>query len=347
MTTGKKPRPDLPKGVAVVRAKGRTYVYAWRGGPRMTSPLGSAKFFAEYDAIIAASKARPPVDTIAALILEFEKSREFSGLAPATRADHRRAFAAIMETFGGAPIAAFEDARIRRDLRQWRDAFEEPRRADKMLGSFSRLLSFAVEDGLLARNPALDIGARYHREPAPTPVAEADIERTLAAKTTPAEIARAIRIIARSGLARADAASLAWSHIRADCIDKRRQKSRVRATPPMTDELAAALAACPRIDGVLTVLTDGLGRPWRADALGKGISAAFRAAGLAATAHDLRASYASFLIRRGATDEEAAEALGWSPATIRHIRRYYVEAEAIIAGRIAKFSAGGRGEKGT
>ena len=350
MTTGKKlrrgsPMRELPKGVAIVRAKGRAYVYAWRGGPRLLAPLGSAQFFAEYDAARAASRARPPVDTIAGLVLEFERSRDFAALAPATRADHRRAFAAIIADFGSAPLAAFEDARIRRDLRQWRDRMEEPRRADKMLGSFSRLLSFAVEDGLLSRNPALDIGARYHREPNPTPVAEADIERTIAAPTTPAEVARAIRLIARSGLARADAASLSWSHIRADCIDKRRQKSRVRAMPPMTDELADALAECPRLDGVLTVLNDSRGRPWRADALGKAISAAFRAAGLAATAHDLRASYACFLIRQGASDEEAAEALGWSPKTIREIRRFYVEADAIIAGRIAKFSAARRGEQ--
>jgi integrase len=343
---GTGPRAALPAGVAIVRARGRVYVYAWRGGPRLLAPPGSARFQAEYEAAIAARRARPPVDAIAGLVLEFEKSRDFAMLAKATQADHRRAFAAILAAFGDAPLAAFEDPRIRRDLRQWRDGFAEPRRADKLLASFSRILSFAVADGYLARNPALDIGARYQRATHPAPVSAADIARTIAAPTTPPQVARAIRVMAASGLARADAASLAWSHVRPDRIEKRRVKSKVRAMPPMTAELAAALADCPKIDGVMTVLTTPEGRPWRADRLGKAIVRAFRAAGVAAaTPHDLRASYACGLMRAGATDEEAAEACGWTVETVRHIRRHYVDDEAIFAGRIAKFARPARDEQ--
>ena len=339
MSNGSDPKArKLPAGVHVTTAKGRAYVYAWRGGPRLTAPLGSARFFAEYDAAIAATRTRPPADTIAGLIIEFEASREFRELAPATKKDHRRAFVEIRRKFAAAPVIAFDSPKMRRDLRQWRDGFDEPRRADKLLGSFSRLLSFAVADGALSRNIARDIAARYTREPNPAPVTEKDLEKVLTAPTTPIEVGRAIRVIARSGLSRVDAASLARSHVKADRIDKRRTKSRVRATPPMTPELREAIEACPRVPGVLTILTDARGRPWRPDGLGKAISAACKAAGVAATAHDFRASYACFLIGKGATDEEVAEALGWSLQTVRFIRRHYVSDEAIFAGRLRKFA---------
>jgi hypothetical protein len=36
------------KGVAAVTAKGRTYHYAWRGGPRLRGEPGSAEFIASY-----------------------------------------------------------------------------------------------------------------------------------------------------------------------------------------------------------------------------------------------------------------------------------------------------------
>jgi hypothetical protein len=37
------------RGVAKVTAKGRTYYYAWRGGPRLTGEPGSQEFLASYN----------------------------------------------------------------------------------------------------------------------------------------------------------------------------------------------------------------------------------------------------------------------------------------------------------
>lgn len=330
------------KGLARSRAKGREYVYAWRGGPRLFAPVGTPEFFAEYARAVESRKALPSNDTIAGLILEYRQSRAFKALAPASRKDHERAFPLIVEKFGSAPVAAFNDPRIRRDIRKWHETFPKDRQADKLLASLSRILTFAVEDGHLAANPATGVPNRYKRIPEATPVSEDNLANVLAAQTTPRSVARAIRLMARSGLARVDAVGLMWSHVKEDRIDKRRQKSRQRARAAMTDELAAAIADMPRPEGVLMVLTTEDGAPWRrADTLGKAISAAFRAVGLDHTSHDLRATYACFLMRRGASDEEAADALGWSVNTVRHIRRHYVDDEAIFQGRIAKFATKG------
>jgi len=37
------------RGIAKTKAKGRTYYYAWRGGPRLRGELGSAEFIASYN----------------------------------------------------------------------------------------------------------------------------------------------------------------------------------------------------------------------------------------------------------------------------------------------------------
>lgn len=326
------------KGLHITTAKGRRYVYAWRGGPRLKSKIGSPEFIKEYAEAVESRKALPGADTIAGLVLEYRASRSFKSLASASRKDHERAFPHILKEFGTAPLAAFADARIRKDIRKWHDGFKHDRQADKILGTLSRLLSFAVSDGYLTTNAANHIEKRYKREADPTPVSEEDIQKTLDAPTTPPEVALAIRLMSRSGLARADAAGLMWSHVKSDRIDKRRAKSKVRASPPMTPELEAVLSDTKRKRGSLIVLTSPSGSPWRADNLGKLISKAFKDAGVNATSHDLRAAYACYLMRKGATDEEAAEALGWSIETARFVRRHYIDDESIFQGRIAKFT---------
>ena len=40
------------KGIAKVTAKGRTYWYAWRGGPRLRGDPGSPDFIASYNAAV-------------------------------------------------------------------------------------------------------------------------------------------------------------------------------------------------------------------------------------------------------------------------------------------------------
>ena len=49
-------RVDL-KGLVKVVAKGRTYYYAWRGGPRLRGEPGSPEFVASYNEAIADHRA--------------------------------------------------------------------------------------------------------------------------------------------------------------------------------------------------------------------------------------------------------------------------------------------------
>jgi hypothetical protein len=49
-------RIDL-KGVTKVKAKGRVYYYAWRGGPRLSGRPGTPEFVASYNEAIESRKA--------------------------------------------------------------------------------------------------------------------------------------------------------------------------------------------------------------------------------------------------------------------------------------------------
>ena len=49
------------KGIATVRAKGRTYHYAWRGGPRLRGEPGTPDFMASYNEAIEQRATYPMV----------------------------------------------------------------------------------------------------------------------------------------------------------------------------------------------------------------------------------------------------------------------------------------------
>ena len=70
-------------GVHKVRAGGRVYFYAWRGGPRLPGEPGSPEFVAAY---AQAHKARkiPNAHTLKALITAFKASPEFEALSDHT-----------------------------------------------------------------------------------------------------------------------------------------------------------------------------------------------------------------------------------------------------------------------
>lgn len=333
--------------VTAPKAKGgRLYVYAWRGGPRLFARPGTPEFFAEYNAAVGARAALPGADVLAGLILEFKASRAFRSLAPATRADYRRYFPSIEAEFGAAPLRAFEAPAMRGDIRRWHDRFRRPREADKALGCLSRLLSFARDDGLIAHNPALDIPKRYVRRLDPTPWTAAELERYIAGDAergvgpAPAHLARIAELAPLTGFARADLAAVGRPHVQANKIVKPRAKSKRAGRPQIArvfidDALRAFLDAVPA--GQLMLLVDAGGRPWRrADALGKAFDARRRALGIEKTLHDIRATYACRLYARGASDEDVADSLGWSLATVRQIRRHYVDDETIFEGRVAR-----------
>ena len=72
------------KGVAKVTAKGRTYWYAWRGGPRLRGEPGSPEFMASYHGAIE-ERRTPDQAQFRAIITAYKASDDYKKLADTTK----------------------------------------------------------------------------------------------------------------------------------------------------------------------------------------------------------------------------------------------------------------------
>ena len=73
------------KGIAKVTAKGRTYWYAWRGGPRLRGEPGSPEFVASYSEAIESLRT-PDTRTASGLGgADYKASGEYKKLAESTQ----------------------------------------------------------------------------------------------------------------------------------------------------------------------------------------------------------------------------------------------------------------------
>jgi hypothetical protein len=67
------------KGIAKVTAKGRTYWYAWRGGPRLRGEPGSPEFVASYNEALEELRA-PDQSRFRALVTLYRASADYKSL---------------------------------------------------------------------------------------------------------------------------------------------------------------------------------------------------------------------------------------------------------------------------
>jgi integrase len=229
-------RVDL-KGIAKVTAKGRTYRYAWRGGPRLRGEPGSPEFMASYNEAIE-SRRLPDPARFGSLVALY-RAGDFQKLSPSTKRNWSPWLDRIAEYFGDLSIRQFDrPEKIRPVIRKWRHRFvDRPRTADTGMQVLSRVLSFAVDPlGKLAGNPCIGIKQLYSSNRSEIIWTEADIAATKQHCTR--EVGHGIDLAAATGLRRGDLLRLSWSHIGDDAIvistgkSKYRRQATFRCTTP-------------------------------------------------------------------------------------------------------------------
>ena len=179
----------------------------------------------------------------------------------------------IADHFGPLSIAAFDHPKVRPIIRQWRNKYAEtPRSADMGMQVFSRVCSYAVEQGKLTINPCEGIKALYAADRAAIIWTDADIARIKAVGSP--ELGHAIDLAALTGLRRGDLIRVCWSHVHANeiCIPTNKSGRRVEARIPLYAELRAVLARIPK--RATTILTNRKGQPWTNTGFGQMITAA-------------------------------------------------------------------------
>jgi integrase len=342
------------RGLFKVTAKGRTYWYAWRGGPRLRGEPGSPEFIASYNEAIE-ERRTPDQSRFRALVTLYRASADYSSLAPSTRKNWSIWLDRIGEYFGGLRIAQFDrPEKIRPVIRRWRNKWaDKPRTADYALQVLSRVLAHAVDPlGKIAANPCEGIKRLYSSDRSEIIWTEADIADFKAARTPKgkaacsAELAHAVDLASHTGLRLSDLIRLSWSHIGDDAIVLRTGKSRQRreAIVPLYDDVRAVLERVPKV--AITVLTTTRRKPWTAS----GLSTAVQRVKAAAKwderdlhFHDLRGTAATKFYVAGLSVRVIAEIMGWEEETVEKIIRRYVGRRAATRAAIAQLNEARKG----
>ncbi len=141
----------------------RTYWYAWRGGPSLHGEPGTPEFIASYNEAVAA-KAATPQGVILSILQGYQASEDFRGLADSTRRSYVPLIRRIEKEFGDFPLSALTDRRTRGVFMAWRDkiaANSGRRQADYAWSVLARVLSWALDRGIVAANPCTHGGRLY------------------------------------------------------------------------------------------------------------------------------------------------------------------------------------------
>lgn len=341
------------KGVHIVRSKGRVYVYAWRGGPRLTTEPGSPEFTRELADALAA-RSTPDRSRMAGLVALYRASDDWKDLADKTRKNWVPFLDSIQTEFGKISIAAFDRPLIRVAIRKWRDGWKDrPRQADMALQVLSRILTFGMAEGKLVMNACSGIPRLYASDRSDIIWTDDDLKAL--AKHASAEVMMAVRLAALTGLRKGDLLKLSWNHITnarfvdgafagGSAIEIRTGKSRGKkmgrarkektAIIPIYAELRDHLATIPKRATTILTSTDKIS--WKT-----GFDASFIRAKTAAGLehlhfHDLRGTAATRHYLGGQTIREIADTFTWSEDYVERLINAYVKKDELIRDRIRR-----------
>jgi integrase len=315
------------RGIHKPTTKGRTYYYAWRGGPRLRGEPGSPEFMVSYNEAIESHRT-PDSGRFRSLVVLYRASPDYAKLAESTRQQWAPWLDRVGTYFGELRIAQFErPEKIRPIIRRWRNQWaDKPRTADYGMQVLSRVLSYAVDPlGKIAGNPCEGIKQLYSGDRSEIIWTDADI--AVLKKTCSPEIALAVDLACHTGLRLGDLLRLSWSHVGQDAITLASSKSRGRreAIIPLYDDLRDLLARIPKRS--TTILTSSKRRPWTPDGFGSSFNTAKKEAGIADRDlhfHDLRGTAATRFYIAGLSIRVIAEILAWSEDQVERIIRRYV-----------------------
>lgn len=330
------------KSVYRVTSRGHTYYYAWKGkgAPRLRATPGSPEFIEELAAALAQRK-QGDSRLISGLVSAYKASSAWKKLSPRTQIEWARWLDRINDRFGILSIRQFDRAQIRPRITQWRDEYADtPRAADMGMQVLSRILSFAVSEGLILVNPCKGIGHIYTENRAERIWTQEDMSAL--EKVASPQVLMAARLAALTGLRQGDLLRLRWSHIKANSIEISTGKSGGKKTTliPLYAELRAFIATIPRRAD--TVLTNTKGLQWGVG-FGSSWNKTMKAGQFGGLHfHDLRGTAATRFYLANLTIREIAEIMTWSEEQVERLINLYVKRDELLKDRIRRLDANGR-----
>jgi integrase len=315
------------KGVHKVKRKladgtTREHFYAWRGGPKIEAAPGTEEFAAEL-LKHKAENAPPTVTILSDLIDAFVKSPSFRALAKKTQESHQFSFKEIRDEWPRLALKYTQQRGMKAAIRKWHHTFAaNPRTADQMLFSLSRVFTFGIDEEMIDKNPCAGIDRLYkgsRKESIWTP----DLIALFRAKA-PAHLVLAFEMAIHTGQRQGDLLMLTWKQYDGTHLSLEQGKGKKRVRVKVHSTLKAMLDALPK--DRMRILNNSRNRPWTKDGFktswGKEC-AKLHIEGV--TFHDLRGTFITNRRREGSTTEQIASITGHSIAEVgRVLEKHYL-----------------------
>jgi integrase len=294
------------------------YYYAWKGGPRIHGHPGDPEFGVAFYAAHA-SRTQRFSGTWLSILIAFQKSADGWGdLAERSKVDYVKHIKATETRFGDFPLSAMSDKRTKGILLAFRDelAIKSRRQADYWWQVNARILSWALDRGLIEANPMLK-GGRLYKGSRVDKIWRLDDEAAFLASAQP-YLQLALILALWTGQRQGDLLSLSWTQYDGKVIRLQQSKTKARVTIPVGKPLKIRLDAVNRRDGNILVNLDG--HAWTADGFRSSWKKAFKKAGLSGiTFNDTRGTAVTRLALAGCTEAEIATITGHSLRDVRSI----------------------------
>jgi enterobacteria phage integrase len=307
----------------------RTYGRPDRKGPRIPLPaFGTDEFKAAYGQMLAGQltptrkrEARPAPDTVAALIISYQRSASYVGLRNTTKAGYASRIEALRTEHGHRTVAGLSRERIITGILQ--PYADRPGAALSILKMLRVLIRHAIDLGWLKHDPSLGI-----RRPKTQEIRSwTDAEIATFEKRWPIGTKQrlAFALMLYTGQRRSDVHRMTWSDVSDTAIRVVQQKTGRKLAIPLHGELLAVLATTER-DHV-TIINTGYGRPFTVDGFSQWMRRAIAEAGLPIVCqpHGLRKAAGRRLAEAGCTAHEIMAVLGHK--TLTEAERYTREAD--------------------
>ncbi len=309
----------------------RTYWYAWKGGPPLRGEPGTPEFIASYNAAVA-QKIAAPTGVLLALLYRFQESAEFQfGISPRTRRDYIKQIKRIEREFGDFPLKALDDPRARSVFLEWRDnlARTSLRQADYAYNTLSRILRWALDRGLISKNPCSGGSKLYRGTRVDKIWSDEDVATFL--RTAPTYLRLAMLLAIYTGQRQGDLLRLPWSAYDGRVLKLKQKKTGAYVSIPVAEVLRRELDAAPRRCPI--ILTNSVGQPWSESGFqGAWGKATVRAGIRGLTFHDLRGTAVVTLARAGCNEVEIYSITGHKPGDVQAIlTAHYLPRDAKVA----------------
>lgn len=305
--------------------------------------IGSPEYV---EAFTKASRAGTPAQgKFRSVILRFMASQDFTELAPRTQSDMRKSFFhatnGIDHKFGDAPLAAFEDPRIRRQALDWRDKIGG-KVGDDRIRHLQRLIGFALDRTMIRHHHLMGIKSVYKGKRAEIFWMPDEVESFQ--RGAPAHVWRILSIALETGLRPGDLVELSREHIHRTphghriviWTKKRKRLASIPVTPTMAEIIAATTDRQQRL-----IVNKG-GQPYQHENyLGDAVSTWRDKIKIRSELQlkDARGTAATRLLEAGAELKEIATHMGWS---IKHaaevIERYVALSPSMTDGLADKLA---------